>query len=129
MWDTILLTKSTYEVLNNFDICDSVEAVLIDNTNLSTGAKAGLIVNLENRLRGNILTIGCSLHLNEPPLRKVFILIDGSSIMEPQNLIMLSHGQLSNFNKMKFRHNHSLILNRIVLHLNALKCQLMSGVV
>ena len=52
-----VLAERPYEVLNHFDICDSVEAVLIDNTNLSTGAKAGLIVNLENRLGGNILTI------------------------------------------------------------------------
>ena len=45
-----VLAERAYEVLNHFDICNSVEAVLIDNTNLNTGAKACLIVNLKNRL-------------------------------------------------------------------------------
>ena len=51
--------------------------MLVDNTSTNTGCDSGLVTKLENLLNCRLHTIGCSLHQNELPFRKVFCAIDG----------------------------------------------------
>jgi len=77
--DSDVLSSSVYKVLAEYDSIHSIKALLLDNTPLNTGRKGGLVVKLEGLLQRRIHTIGCSLHLNELPLRAVFKYLDGTT--------------------------------------------------
>ena len=75
-----ILAQVTLDVLQDYDSTDSILAILVDNTAANTGAKNGLVVNLQRKLGRNLHTVGCSLHQNELPLRAVFKKLDGEAI-------------------------------------------------
>jgi hypothetical protein len=75
-----VLAQVTLSVLQEYNSEDSILAVLVDNTAANTGAKNGLVVNLERKLGRSLHTVGCSLHQNELPLRALFKNLDGEAI-------------------------------------------------
>ena len=72
-----VLANVSHSVLQEFDSTESLRAVLVDNTSTNTGCDSGLVTKLENLLNRRLHMIGCSLHQNELPFRKVFCAIDG----------------------------------------------------
>jgi len=72
-----LLAEVSQDVLKEFDSTESLRAVLVDNTSTNTGCDSGLVTKLENLLHRKLHIIGCSLHQNELPFRKVFSVLDG----------------------------------------------------
>jgi len=72
------MAQEVFGVINDYDSVDDLQAVLVDNTAVNTGWK-GLVSQLEKLIERSLHTIGCSLHLNELPLRKLFKLLDGYS--------------------------------------------------
>ncbi|XP_065653685.1 uncharacterized protein LOC136080671 [Hydra vulgaris] len=64
----LLQSEVVYNVLKEYD-----------NTNVNTGFKTGVVACLEKKLERKIHLIGCTLHHNELPFRKVFKIVDGSS--------------------------------------------------
>jgi hypothetical protein len=74
------LAVITHSVLEEFGSCESLEAVLMDNTATNTGHIGGLHVCLEKLLGRKLHLIGCFLHLNELPLRHLIQKLDGKTI-------------------------------------------------
>ena len=56
-----------------------MQALLLDNTNVNTGFKIGIVVCLERKLGRKIHLIGFTLHHNELPFRIIFKKVDGST--------------------------------------------------
>ena len=75
----LTMAEKVFVVINDYESVDHLQAVLVDNTVVNTGWKGGLISQLEKLIGRSLHTIGCTLHLNELPLRKLFKLLDGSS--------------------------------------------------
>lgn len=68
-----------YEVLKCYNSVDSIEALVCDNTSVNTGAVGGAVAHLEKIVKKKLHKIGCCLHLNELPLRKIITDLDGKS--------------------------------------------------
>lgn len=64
--------KASYDVLERHNSVDSLEAVLVDNTVANTGFKGGAVSSLEKLIGRRLHLIGCALHMNELPLRKLY---------------------------------------------------------
>jgi hypothetical protein len=71
------LADITYSVLEEYDSVESLDAVLMDNTAVNTGFAGGLCACLEKKLGRKLHLIGCFLHINELPLRKIIKELDG----------------------------------------------------
>lgn len=72
-----VLAQETYNVLQEYDILESIHAILLDNTATNNGRKIGLVVKLEEKIGRKLHTIGCALHQNELQLRALFKGLDG----------------------------------------------------
>lgn len=73
------MSSATIEVLEEFSSTESLKAMLVDNTSSNIGWKGGLVVKVEKALKKKLHTIGCMLHFNELPFRKIFQKIDGTT--------------------------------------------------
>ena len=71
--------EATHDVLDEFGSLDSVKAILLDNTATNTGRVNGLVACLERKLERGIHLLGCTLHINEIPLRTLFRMLDGTT--------------------------------------------------
>ena len=65
------------DVLHKFNNENTIEAILVDNTNANTGCEGGMMAILEKEFFKNLYTIGSSVHHNELPFRALFKNIDG----------------------------------------------------
>ena len=56
-----------------------MQALLLDNTNVNTGFKTGIVACLERKLGRKIHLIGCTLHYNELQFQTIFKKVDCST--------------------------------------------------
>jgi len=68
------------EVLDDINSTETLKAVVCDNTPTNTGYKGGAVALLEKLLKRKLHKIGCMLHWNELPLRKVITDLDGKAV-------------------------------------------------
>jgi hypothetical protein len=72
--------KKLYEILQEYDSVSTLQAVVCDNTHSNTGHLHGAVAELERLLQRKVHKIGCLLHWNELPFRKVIQDLDGPSL-------------------------------------------------
>jgi len=73
------LASLTYQVVEEYESVDSLEAVIVDNTKVNTGYQGGLVHCLEKKLGRKVHMIGCALHTNELPLGHLISELDGAT--------------------------------------------------
>jgi len=76
----VKMANATLDVLNEYNSENTIQAILVDNTSVNTGNTNGLVVKLEQLLGRPLMTIGCTLHQNELPLRAIMKNLDGDSL-------------------------------------------------
>ena len=76
----VKMANATFDVLNEYNSTNTIQAILVDNTSVNTGNTNGLVVQLEKILGRPLMTIGCTLHQNELPLKAVMKNLDGDSL-------------------------------------------------
>lgn len=73
------IAMSIFKELENTDLVDRLHLIKSDGTNTMTGYENGAIRNIELLLGKPLQWSICMLHLNELPLRHMFIDIDGTT--------------------------------------------------
>ena len=71
------IADSVLEFLTSHKLADSWQIVGGDSTAANTGKHNGAFACLEKKLGGKLTWVLCMLHLNELPLRHIFVHLDG----------------------------------------------------
>ena len=71
------VAEAVFEYLREHGVIDSWKIIGGDSTAANTGVDRGAFVKVEVLLNRKLLRVVCTLHLNELPLRHVFIEVDG----------------------------------------------------